>query len=192
MGYEFEAFFSYKRDPESDSWHERVKEKLEFWVRQELGNPTAKIFFDREDIRTGERWKERISERLLRSKCIICIWSPLYFRSQWCIAEWNVFDHRARLLKADLVIPASYHDGKSFPAEARATQMEDFSNYASTIPRFWDTDLAVEFDQKIRKFASELAQRILKAPPFDSTFLTNVLPEPEAQQEPTIGRIANN
>ena len=30
MPYVYDAFFSYKRDRESDAWHEKVKAKLEF------------------------------------------------------------------------------------------------------------------------------------------------------------------
>jgi hypothetical protein len=36
MGYEYDAFFSYKRDVQSDGWHQTVKEKLEFWLKLEL------------------------------------------------------------------------------------------------------------------------------------------------------------
>src|SRR5437762_14043948 len=36
MAYQYDVFFSYKRDPESDHWHENVKTKLEFWLKHEL------------------------------------------------------------------------------------------------------------------------------------------------------------
>jgi hypothetical protein len=45
MAYQFDAFFSYKRDPESDDWHERVKDKLTFWLKQYLGRSDVSIFF---------------------------------------------------------------------------------------------------------------------------------------------------
>ena len=50
MAYEYDAFFSYKRDHESDEWHERVKDKLIFWLKQELGRQDIRIFFDTEEI----------------------------------------------------------------------------------------------------------------------------------------------
>lgn len=192
MTYKYEAFFSYKRDPESDGWHETLKTKLQVWLRQELGDPDAKIFFDTEDIQTGDRWKEKIGRQLQQSKCIICIWSPLYFRSRYCVSEWQTFLQREGLYGRDLVVPASYHDGESFPGDALARQIADFSNYALTIPRFWDTQLAVEFESKIKAFAHALADKIKRAPPYDETFPLAETPVDQVATESTIGRIANN
>lgn len=68
-------------------------------------------------------------------------------------------------------MPASYFDGAFFPAEARAKEMADFSNYTSTMPRFWGTEPAVEFEnQCLKSFAKDLAVLIRKAPPFDPAF----------------------
>src|SRR5262249_25303408 len=156
-----DAFFSYKRDRESDSWHETVKGKLMFWLKQELQRPDVQIFFDSEDIRAGMRWRDRIAESLKRSRCLVCLWSPLYFRSKWCVSEWMTFMRREDMTKRDLVMPASYFDGESFPPAASARQVLDFSQFASTMPRFWDTDLAVTFEQqRLRPFARDLAAMI--------------------------------
>jgi len=48
MSYEYDAFFSYKRDRESDQWHEVVKNKLEFWLSPSL----PKIFLP------GRFWRQ--------------------------------------------------------------------------------------------------------------------------------------
>src|SRR5215469_10892777 len=125
MPYTYEVFFSYKRDPESDDWHKTVKEKLRFWVKQELNQLDVPFFFDTEDIRTGARWQAKIASALTSSKTIVCVWSPLYFQSQWCLSEWRTFAKRETLCKKDLIAPASYHDGKYFPAEATAKQILD-------------------------------------------------------------------
>lgn len=192
MSYDYDAFFSYKRDPETDAWHLRVKDKLAFWLRQELNQDEVKIFFDDEDIRVGTRFGVRIAESLRRSKCLICVWSPLYFRSRWCVSEWLSFVQRERDFGGELIIPASFHDGETFPENAKAVQMKNFSDYTSTMPRFWDTDLAVEFEKKlIRPFARDLAAKIRGAPPFNPTFPVVTAPDIEVQGELPIGRIAD-
>lgn len=190
MPYQYDAFFSYKRDRESNAWHESVKNKLIYWLKLELGKPDVHIFFDTEDIHTGMRWRQRIAAALKGSRCIICLWSPLYFQSKWCISEWKTFLQRERLAQKQLVAPASYFDGETFPAEAAAIQYEDFSRFASTMPRFWDTESAVEFeDQKIRPFARALAQIITQAPPYDDSFPIVEVPDEHVQKEETIARI---
>jgi hypothetical protein len=190
--YQFDAFFSYKRDPESDNWHERVKDKLAFWLRQELQRTDVRIFYDREDIRTGTRWHAKLSSALKSSRCIICIWSPLYFQSKWCISEWKSFVVRSELVRRDLILPASYFDGESFPPEARAVQFSDFSNYASTMPRFWDTELAVEFENNLlRPFASDIAAIIRDAPAYDDAFPVIDALDTEVLGEAIISRIGD-
>ena len=103
MNYQYDAFFSYKRDRESDDWHEVVKNKLEFWLKQELERDDVRLFFDREDIRAGMRWRHKMVEALKRSKCIVCLWSPLYFQSKWCGSEWKTFVKREQLAMRPLV-----------------------------------------------------------------------------------------
>ena len=193
MAYQFDAFFSYKRDPESDDWHERVKEKLTFWLKQQLGRQDVRMFFDREDIRTGARWHARLTEALKTSRCIVCFWSPLYFRSKWCLSEWKTFEERGKQVRRDLVLPASYFDGETFPRDALALQFRDFSKYASTMPRFWDTESAVRFEELcLRPFAQDLAAAIRRAPAYNETFPIVEVADSEVQPEETINRIAND
>jgi len=191
MGYQYDAFFSYKRDPESDGWHERVSVKLTHWVQQGLQRE-VRIFFDREDIRTGMRWRQKLSNALKESRCIVCVWSPLYFRSKWCVSEWKTFAEREKQVNRELVLPASYFDGKTFPDDATATQFMDFSSFASTIPSFWDTQLAVRFEmERLQPFASDLAAMIRNAPPFDDRFPIVEASDAQLKQEETINRIAD-
>ena len=110
-----------------------------------------------EEIPIGAVWPERLIRALKRSKVLMCIWSPDYFRSGHCTAEWRTFRSREMLLRqrlaeeykqrgnsgelspiAPLVFAARYHDGNSFPIEARMTQSDDFSSFASLNPAFLD------------------------------------------------------
>lgn len=191
MPYKYDVFFSYKRDPESDDWHEKVKAKVQFWLKQELGQLNVPIFFDTENIKTGDQWKKRLSGALKQSRCIVCIWSPLYFRSKWCVSEWMTFVQRETLVKSELVVAASFHDGENFPADAQKVQFEDFTDYASTAPQFWETKLAVKFDSLLKEFAHDLAEKIRQAPPFDETFPVEEAPDEKVEPEGTIERVAN-
>jgi TIR domain len=170
VSYQYDAFFSYKRDPESDEWHLRVRDKLAYWLKLDL-NQTPRIFLDTEDIRTGQRWHNKLEAALRTSKCIVCIWSPLYFKSKWCVSEWTTFERRGQALGLDLVIPARYYDGEHYPSLAKQRQSPDFSDYTSTMPQFWKTEYAVEFERKlIQPFARDLAASIRLAPRFDPNF----------------------
>lgn len=191
MSYRYDAFFSYKRASESNDWHKKVLDTLVHWLKQELRRDSVRIFIDTEDIRAGSRWRSQLVDSLRTSKCVVCIWSPLYFESRWCRSEWQSFVKRGQLYNRNLVLPASYHDGQSFPSEARQTQCPDFSEYASTMGSFWDTKLAFEFETKLLKpFASDLARMIEDAPAFDENFPI-VEAEDDDPPTPPIGRIAD-
>jgi len=70
-----------------------------------------------------------------------------------------------------LIVPASYHDGEHFPPEAKKPNFLDFSDYTSTLPAFWNTTYAVEFEHtQIKTFAKDIAKRIDKAPDYDDKF----------------------
>ena len=192
MKYDYDAFFSYKRDEESDKWHEIVKNKLAFWLRQELGKQDVRIFFDSKEIRTGDQWRTTIADALKRSRCIICVWSPLYFQSKWCVSEWKTFEARGQTFKKDLIVPASFFDGEHFPKKAKDAQFLDFSEFASTMPSFWGTNRADEFETKrLRPFAHDLAKKIKNAPPYDEAFIVVEAADELVADEETIGRIAD-
>jgi hypothetical protein len=192
MDYQYDAFFSYKRDRESDEWHERVKQKLEYWLKQELQKQDVRIFLDTEEIRTGMRWRQKLASALRQSRCIVCLWSPLYFRSKWCVSEWKTFVEREKLCNRELVMPASYCDGDTFPPSARSRQFLDFSEFACTMPKFWETELAVRFEvQKLRCFAHDLADMIRNAPPYKDTFPIVEAPDDQIESEQTITRPGN-
>jgi hypothetical protein len=171
MAYEYDIFFSYRRDAVSDAWHENLKNKLRFWVGEEADIEEVRVFFDKEEIRTGYRWREKIAKSLLESKCIVCIWSPQYFRSRYCVAEWLSFHRRSELTNKNLVAPASRADGSKFPPLAKQVQMASFDDYFVTIPAFWESVRAAEFERLlIKPFARDVASLIRHAPPASSEF----------------------
>lgn len=170
MSYEYDVFVSYKRHNKTNAWHIGLLENLEVWLSHEL-HRDARIFIDSEDIRTGDRWKDKLSDALLRSRCLLCLWSPMYFQSQWCVAEWQTFMEREEKFGVKLVIPARIHDGDRYPEAAKNVQSRDFSKFASASPRFWDSHLALEFEQDhLKSFAEDIRQAILASPDFTGSF----------------------
>jgi hypothetical protein len=138
------------------------------------------------------RWRQKLADALKHSRCIVCVWSPLYFQSKYCVSELMTFVQREELAGRDLVMPASYFDGETFPAIATARQFVDFSKFASTMPSFWETANAVEFeDQRLKPFARDLAVLIRGAPAYDEAFPVVEAADDQVASEGTIGRAAN-
>lgn len=189
--YKYDAFFSYKRDPLSDEWHEKVMSRLEHWIKLELNKEKIDIFFDTEDIKNGERWEKKIVNSLKKSKCLIAILSPAYFNSQWCLSEWKTFINREKDHSAELIVPARYHDGIHYPQEAKDIQSEDFSEYSSTMVAFWETKDAWDFEKVLKAFAKDAAEKIKKAPAYDDSFSVITAEPNDIHPLPPITRIAN-
>jgi hypothetical protein len=167
--YEYDVFFSYPRDALTQEWVAKVVALLRYWLRQELADRDSKIFLDYEGIDVGDRWPAALSAALRRSKCMVCLWSPAYFQSKWCVSEWESFRERERILDLSdhgLIAPIRYHDGDHFPEAARNVQRADFAKYTSTLPGFWKTSRAVEFEDRIKEFARSVALVVRRAPAF--------------------------
>ncbi len=172
MPYAFDIFFSYKRNRLTRAWHEEVKERVCFYVRNELSlsENEFNVFFDTETIEAGDIFGDDIRDALKRSKCLVAIWSPDYFTSNWCLSEFHSFIERQKTRTNKLIIPASYHDGEHFPDLAKQIQFKNFNSYASTISAFWNTAAAVEFDKELKIFSKDIASKIRNAPNFDDNF----------------------
>jgi len=187
--YKYDVFFSYKRNPESDEWHRKVKDKLQYWLALELQKLEVPIFFDTQEIRTGQQWHDRLADALKSSKAMVCVWSPVYFVSTWCVSEWKTFAKREELVGRNLVIPASYHDGDSFPPKAKDKQQFDMSDFTSTAAQFWNTERADRFEERcLKPFARDVAALVRKAPPYDPGFPVEEAKPEDLAQPQDIGR----
>ena len=179
--YEYDLFVSYKREPKNNElitpWLRKVLKRIEFYLRQEMGGgkDQARLFIDVDGIEAGEVWPEKIRHALQSAKCLMPIWTPEYFHSDWCVAEWRSFLAREKLIASRrkdpcrLIVPIKFHDGIRFPPEAANVEQFDLRDYAATTKAFWVTKRADELDQiLLTKVAPTLARAIEKAPDFDS------------------------
>jgi TIR domain len=174
--YRYDIFVSYKREPTQRQlvtpWLREVLMRIEYWLRQEMGGRRVDVFFDEESIEVGDKWPDEIREALLTAKCLLPVWSPEYFHSKWCVAEWRSFLAREKLITDSgkvcrLIVPIKFHDGRWFPAEAQRVQQLDLSRYTATTQAFWSSRRADELDQEIMRFAPALARVVSAAPPYE-------------------------
>lgn len=169
--YEYDVFVSYRRDRRGQRliapWISGVVSRIHHYLGEELPMPVS-VFFDVDEIQPGMTWPLTLATALGRSKCLLPVWSPEYFRSQWCLAEWQSFRERERLVGGDccLIVPIKAHDGKWFPDDAQQVQHYDLTGYTATTTGFWSTLRADELDQRLQELARRLADVILSAPVF--------------------------
>jgi TIR domain-containing protein len=167
--YAWDVFFSYRRHSLTLEWTRAVHKRLQFWLMQELGGREPKLFVDEDSIETADRWPEKLREALRLSRCMVCVWSPSYFQSRWCVSEWRSFLARERLLNLQshgLIAPIRFHDGEHFPEEAQVVQWTDVAPYTSTVPAFWTSQRAIELEDKLKELAVSVAAVIRRAPEF--------------------------
>lgn len=170
--YQFDIFVSYKREPVDDQlitpWLQKVIRRVLYWVKQELGGRETTYFLDTKTIPLGSPWPDVLRAGLIGSRCLFAVWSPEYFQSPWCVAEWRSFRARAEELGPayhSLVVPVSFHDGQHFPEDAQHSQAFDLSRYTATTEAFWATPRADELDTIIRvELAAKVAEAINLAP----------------------------
>lgn len=167
--YEYDVFFSYKRHSLTLEWTREVHRRLQFWLSQEVGRETN-LFVDEDCIETGERWPLRLREALGLSRCMVCVWSPSYFQSNWCVSEWQSFREREKRLSLTshgLIAPVRFHDGDHFPAETRDVQWTDVAPYTYTVPAFWASQRALELEDRLKELAHAVAGMVNTAPAFE-------------------------
>ena len=174
MGYEWDVFLSYTRSGGGDVW---VREHFYRALREWLGNEMAdepRIFVDW-DQNGGTSWPESLERALLRSKVMVAVLSPPYFRSAWCLAEWESMWARHRALgygtsdhPRHLVIGVRFADGQHFPPEAQATLLRDFTPWNKPLPyEVYSRSAQYEhFYTAVQQLAKEVAERIEEVPPW--------------------------
>jgi FxsC-like protein len=91
----YQIFFSYRRadyGPPMQSFFERLSEAVR--MRLGLDRDAAPAFFDQEGIETGDNWDDALAGALRQSRVLIPLYSPAYFKSEYCGKEWQCFQLR--------------------------------------------------------------------------------------------------
>lgn len=190
MAYEHDVFLSYtRRQPVLDWVRNHFYPRLEEWLGQQDLPHEPSIFVDWE-IEAGSRWEEYLKHHLSRSRCIVAILSPPYFRSKWCLAEWCTMQERERACglwgskeARGLNYPVVFNRG-DFPGEVMARQLTDLSKYNYPYPAFASTLAYLEFHDKMEDVAQNIAEMIRSAPPWSETWPIMWPSAPAAPERP--------
>ena len=136
-GYQFDVFVSYRRSGPGNAatWVRNYFHRmLEDCLADELGR-TA-VFIDSE-VETGAVWPPLLREALARSKILVAVWSPPYFHSPWCLAEWRTMEARERALggTARLVYPVRSPTGTTSPTTRNSGSSSTCAGCPTRSPR---------------------------------------------------------
>lgn len=175
MTYEHDVFISYRRRDPVLTWvREHFAPLIERWLPEALPQEPA-IFRDEDSIDTGDAWPEKLRRGVLRTRLLVAVFSPGYFRSPWCLAEFESMLEREKrhgLRSAErpdgLVYAVRFSDGEHFPEAAQALQMKDLRRFNLTAPGFRLTEPYVEFEREMQIVASEIAAMMPRAPDWRS------------------------
>jgi hypothetical protein len=196
VSYEWDVFISYRRAGNVTGWvRNHFVDVLTRCLEDELDRP-PRVFVDK-GMEVGAYWPDELADALLRSRYMVAIWSPPYFTSSWCVAEWQSMRSREAVLgipapgvTMGLVYPVVFSDGDSFPAEARAVQSRlDLSQYGFPYEQFNRTESYLEFHAKVRAIACDLAPRFAAVPAWDANWPI-CRPEPFPPPPPEFPRLA--
>lgn len=177
MSYSYDIFLSYSRkDPVLDWVRSYFKRELEGWLRETMaGEP--RIFRDEDSLETGVTWPLALQQGLHRSKVVVAVLSPSYFRSSWCRVEWSTIRQREQQLglrtqghTRGLIYPVCFSDGDCFPADCKNIQYRDLSRWNRASPAFRKTLAYDRFISEMQVIAGELAILLESVPAWQEDF----------------------
>lgn len=173
MAYKHIAFLSYKFNDHSDYWHVQTKDLLVDYLRKKLGLPDANLFFVKSsNVPTGTV-DDMLSDAAQASKVVIAFFSPSYFRSKWCIAEFRTFLEREDALQLQpgtLAFAFRLTPVYGIPEWARNLHHTDLSKYFVLHKQFWSSDHGAKLKEELQRHASHIAQKIMDAPEYHPGF----------------------
>jgi hypothetical protein len=164
--YEYDVFVSYTHEPPVGPWvREFFVAELKQWLSAGELTFEPRIFWDKTSLGAGDLLLPNLRRCILYSKCIVPVWSNDYFRSSWCVAEWESFRRRGEavgLQTSGLVIPVRFV-GKNFPPKANEVLSENFYEFSSLVGK--DSQKFELFRQRVQAFSERVAKVVLSAPP---------------------------
>jgi TIR domain-containing protein len=194
-GYEFDVFVSYSRRGCAQQWlMNHFLSRLENCLFDQ-GADAPKVFFDR-SMRKATHWPSELQQALHRSKIMIAVLTPPYFRSPWCVAELRSMRQREKMLGlADpgrpqgLICPILYSDSDWFaPEEGLNRSWWDFKALATPDPVFQESRDYPSFHRLVSEFAADLVSLLDQVPPWRADWPLIDPPDPLLQPQPKLPR----
>lgn len=143
---------------------------FQHWLQAELGGP-PRIFFDVNEIETGESWPLRLAGGVASSRLMVCLWSKEYFSSPWCMAEMGQMLARRQSVGPSnallpMIIAAVIHDSENISPQLADIQRFGIQEYANP----WlarDSAKAEELSERVRVLASHVAHALARMPEYN-------------------------
>lgn len=198
MAYQYDIFLSYPHGFIEKWVIDNFMPFLKWHLEGSLGRP-PEIFLDRDGISTGDTCPLRLKKALAHSRCLVAIWAPSYFKSEWCVRECRVMSAREQQEgyrtidnPSGLIQPVNVCDGKSFPDFAKNIQYFDCRDFAILGQGFEKTELYVTFQNEIRQWCENVAESVNNSPQWKDVWLNDdIIQLPNLQNPnfelPTLG-----
>ena len=182
--YEYDVFISYSRSGNVREWvRNHLGEILERCLIDELGSD-SRIFLDTE-MDLGSIWPDELKRALNRSRLMLAVFSPPYFQSKWCLAEYETMAAREVHAGLDahggtpgLILPLVFADGASFPASAARRQSWSVKAWGFPYPQFRNAPEYLTLHTEIRKLAEVIAKHRQAVPRWQADWPVLAAPEP--------------
>lgn len=169
--YEYDVFISYKRTTGTvPAWirthfYPRLSELLDDNLDHDV-----KIFYD-ETVPGGSAWPVELRAALGRTRILLAVCSPKYFRDEWCLAEWHSMVKREEVVgmatpeqPQGLIYPVIYCDSATFPDFAKQRKMRNFRPWNLPDPQFQASMAYLDFRREVAGIVEELVRLIALAP----------------------------
>ncbi|MFL5912355.1 MAG: toll/interleukin-1 receptor domain-containing protein [Gaiellaceae bacterium] len=171
MSYAYDFFVSYRRDAPVGDWvGNHFAPLLDQWLNESCARG-VNLHVDVDALDPGSEWPVDLRMNLARSRFLIPVLSPSYFRSAWCLAELATMQARERLLglrtaenPGALIFPVKFNDGEHFAESVKTIQTIDLSPWNQPSLAFAQTVAYIEFTQAIETFAQQLSRILDTAP----------------------------
>lgn len=85
-----QVFISYSSIKDLDGTVTEFHKYLENEIQQNT-DPSVTVFLDKEEIRTGDRWKASLTAALDQCRVFVILLSPSWLHSEWCKKEYLYF-----------------------------------------------------------------------------------------------------
>lgn len=179
MPYINDVFISYKRGRINEQWLNDIflpyfKEYLNNKIRYE-----AVVYVDDKGLIPGISFDNELFRNLLYSKCLVSIWSGLYFSSEWCVKEFLTMKHRQEQVNTDpaaqpksLIWPILYREVDPMPSLIKNIHYLDYSEFNLVGEAFFKTEKFIKFQERLQLDIKTIGTMVLNPPALNPEWQT--------------------
>jgi MinD-like ATPase involved in chromosome partitioning or flagellar assembly len=164
--YYFDVYVSYARSPLVEEELRSILALVQKWG-SELKGEELSISVDYTELAVGAAWTNRLQETLARSRLLLAVLTPRYFRSPWTEMELQTFvarEERAKLDPGTLIVPIHLDDGSGKLPDA-SSRYPALGNYTD-LPRQDADTPSLERSRAVEDLAVTIVDRLKRVPPF--------------------------